>query len=196
MSGLTPAKTAASFIICLSQPRPGFENRSPVWDFAKDGIRMSKGLQIALGATIVVALLGWYAYTNVEGNAAFQYYRDLDEFMANADALENKALRVHGYVANDSINRDLDAKKVVFAVQGTPPHSGIAPEQTLEVLYLGLETPDMFRDGAEVVIEGRIEYQQNRTLFLADNLMAKCPSKFEAAAEAEAMASGNTKVGL
>ena len=46
---------------------------------------MSKGLQIALGAAIVVGLLGWYAYTNIQGQAAFQYYQDLDEFMANAD---------------------------------------------------------------------------------------------------------------
>ena len=61
---------------------------------------------------------------------------------------------------------------------------GSTPSQTLEVLYLSLETPDLFRDGAEVVIEGRIEHQQNRTLFLADNLLAKCPSKYEAAAEA------------
>ena len=157
---------------------------------------MSKGLQIALGAAIVVGLLGWYAYTNLQGNAAFQYYRNLDEFLANVDAMQNQALRVHGYVANDSINRDLEAKRVVFAVQGTPPHSGIAPGQTLDVLYLGLETPDLFRDGAEVVIEGRVEYQQNRTLFLADNLMAKCPSKFEAAAEAEASGPGNAEVGL
>jgi len=157
---------------------------------------MSKGLQIALGAAIVVALLAWYASTNLQGQAAFQYYRNLDEFLANVDAMESQALRVHGYVADNSINRDLEAKKVVFSVQGTPPHSGIAPGQTLEVLYLGLETPDLFRDGAEVVIEGRIERQQNRTLFLADNLMAKCPSKFEAAANAEAAGSGNAEVGL
>ena len=155
---------------------------------------MSKGLQIAVGAAIVVALLGWYAYTNLQGNAAFQYYRNLDEFLANVDALENQALRVHGYVATNSINRDLQAKKVVFAVQGTPPYAGVAPGQTLEVLYLGLETPDLFRDGAEVVIEGRIERQQSRTLFLADNLMAKCPSKYEAMADNSGL--GPPEVGL
>ena len=157
---------------------------------------MSKGLQIALGAAIVVGLLGWYAYTNIQGQAAFQYYQDLDEFMANVDVLEGRPVRVHGYVANDSIDRDLDAKKVVFSVQGTPPHSGLAANQTLEVLYLGLETPDLFRDGAEVVVEGRIEHQQGRTLFLADNLMAKCPSKFEAAASAEGTSSGEPEVVL
>ena len=157
---------------------------------------MSKGLQIAVGAAIVVSLLGWYAYSNLQGEAAFQYYRNLDEFLANVDALDGRPLRVHGYVANDSINRDLEAKKVAFEVQTSPPHAAIAPSQTLQVLYLGLETPDLFRDGAEVVVEGRIERYQNRTVFLADNLMAKCPSKFEAAARAESETSGEPGVNL
>lgn len=134
----------------------------------------------------MVGLLGWYAYSNLQGQAAFQYYRNLDEFLANVDALEGRSLRVHGYVANNSIDRDLEAKRVTFDVQTSPPHQGMAPGQTLQVFFLGLETPDMFRDGAEVVVEGRIEHHQDRTVFLADNLMAKCPSKFEAAAKAEA----------
>jgi cytochrome c-type biogenesis protein CcmE len=37
----------------------------------------------------------------------------------------------------------------------------------------------MFKDGAEVVVEGRLDAQ---SVFLADNVMAKCPSKFEAKA--------------
>ena len=141
-------------------------------------------------------LLGWFAWTNLREGVAFQYYKNLDEFMVQSASLEGRPLRVHGYVANESIYRNLDDKNVRFSVQNDPPHAGLAAGQTLDVLFLGLETPDMFKDGAEVVIEGRVEYQQNRTLFLADNLMAKCPSKFEAAAEAEASGPGNAEVGL
>ena len=49
-----------------------------------------------------------------------------------------------------------------------------------------LKTPDMFKDGAEVVVEGRLQYHETETVFLADNLLAKCPSKFEAQAAAGA----------
>ena len=143
---------------------------------------MSKGAQIAIGAALVALLIGWYGYTNLQGDAAFQYYQNLGEFLAESHQLEGRSLRVHGYVASDSIDRDLEAKNVRFVVQNEPPHAGIAAEQTLDVLFLGLETPDMFKDGAEVVIEGRIQNNQSETLFLADNLMAKCPSKFEAQA--------------
>jgi cytochrome c-type biogenesis protein CcmE len=154
---------------------------------------MSKGAQISIGAALVALLLGWYGYTNLQGDAAFQYYQNLDEFLAVSQDLEGRSLRVHGYVANESIHRDLEARNVRFVVQNDPPHAGIVGERTLDVLFLGLETPDMFKDGAEVVIEGRIQNHQSNTLFLADNLMAKCPSKFEAQAR-EGPAGGEVKL--
>jgi cytochrome c-type biogenesis protein CcmE len=142
---------------------------------------LSKGMQIAVGALLVGALLSWFAYTNLAGEGAgFQYYKSLDEFLAQGAALENRSLRVHGYVANNSIQRNTETKQVRFVVQNDPPHKAIADNQTLDVLFQGLETPDLFKDGAEVVIEGRLQHHSSETVFLADNLMAKCPSKFEA----------------
>lgn len=147
---------------------------------------MSKGTQITIGASLIVALLGWFAWSNLGTGASFQYYQNLDEFLAEAPALEGRSLRVHGYVADDSIDRNLETKQVRFSVQNEPPHKGLASGHTLDVLFLGLETPDMFKDGAEVVIEGRLQYHETETVFLADNLLAKCPSKFEAQAAAGA----------
>ena len=149
---------------------------------------MSKGAQIAIGAGIVALLLGWFAWTNLREGVAFQYYQSLDEFIAQGAALEGQALRVHGYVANESIHRNLDAKHVRFTVQNDPPHAGLAAGRTLDVLYLGLDTPDMFKDGAEVVLEGRLQHHDTETVFLADNVMAKCPSKFEG--QGQAMGAG------
>lgn len=141
---------------------------------------LSKGAQIAIGASLVVSLLGWFAYTNLREGASMQYYQTLEEFLAQGDALEGRSLRVHGYVANNSIQRNLEAKNVRFSVQNDPPHGGLAAGRTLDVLFLGLETPDMFKDGAEVVVEGRLQAKDSETVFMADNLLAKCPSKFEA----------------
>lgn len=140
---------------------------------------MSKGAQIAIGAAIVALLLGWFGYTNLREGMGFQYYQSLDEFLAQGASLEGKPLRVHGYVATDSIERNLNSKHVRFSVQNDPPHAGMATGRTLDVLFLGLDTPDMFKDGAEVVIEGRLQHHETETVFLADNVLAKCPSKFE-----------------
>jgi cytochrome c-type biogenesis protein CcmE len=53
------------------------------------------------------------------------------------------------------------------------------------VVYSSLETPDLFKDGAEVVVEGRLAGSDHRT-FEATHILAKCPSKFEAKASGQA----------
>jgi cytochrome c-type biogenesis protein CcmE len=143
---------------------------------------VSKGLQIALGALVVAGLLGWYAASNLDRIGTFQYYQTLADFQKTGEA--GKAVRVHGFVAPDSIQRDVANKRVRFAVVNEPPHKAGAKLGTpLPVLYASLETPDMFKEGAEVVIEGRLGAD---AVFRADNVLAKCPSKFEAKATEQA----------
>lgn len=139
-----------------------------------------KGIQLALGVVVVAALLGWYGYTNLQQGASFQYFQHLDEFMALTPPGPEVALRVHGYVANDSIDRNLEQRAVRFRVQSDPPHAAGDADRTLSVVFASLETPDLFRDGAEVVLEGHMETRDGQPQFVADNVLAKCPSKFEA----------------
>ncbi len=143
---------------------------------------MSKGVQIAIGATAIAALFGWYGATTLEANASFTYYESLDEFQSAGSKMDGAHARVHGYVANESIRRDVAAQDVWFEVQNDPPHAGGAPGRTLEVVLASLETPDLFKDGAEVVLEGKLVSSDSRLTFEADKIMAKCPSKFEAKA--------------
>ena len=155
---------------------------------------LSKGAQIAAGAVLVGALLGWYGYTSLGDSATFTYYQTLEEFEAADPVPGRQGLRVHGYVATASIERDLAGRQVRFVVQNDPPHSaahsaakGGAGDTRLTVLYKSLETPDLFKDGAEVVVEGRLEATDGEILFVADNVMAKCPSKFQAKDQSEAL---------
>jgi cytochrome c-type biogenesis protein CcmE len=143
---------------------------------------MSKGLQIAGGATLIALLLGWYAWTNLEEGASFAYFKDLESFQASAAEYAGRHTRVHGYVALGTIERDVAAKQVSFRVQNDPPHAGASAASSLPVIYSSLETPDLFKDGAEVVVEGTLSSAGPAGVFHADKVMAKCPSKFEAAA--------------
>lgn len=147
---------------------------------------MSKGFQVAGGATVIALLLGWYAATNLEEGASFSYYQSLGEFAASADALSGRPARVHGYVVPESIQRDVPAQRVTFAVQATPPHAGGAAGDTMPVVFASLETPDLFKGGAEVVLEGRLARDGATSHFAADKLLAKCPSKFEGTEDATA----------
>jgi cytochrome c-type biogenesis protein CcmE len=139
---------------------------------------MSKGAQIAGGATLVALLLGWYAISHMEAGSTFTYYQTLAEFQGAGSSRAGQYARVHGYVAIGSIERDLQGRRVRFAVQNEPPHAVASPGPTLAVVYASLETPDLFKDGAEVVLEGRLEPAGD--VFQADKLLAKCPSKFQA----------------
>ena len=142
---------------------------------------MSKGLQITLGALAIAGLLGWYGYGQLtRQELSFQYFQTLDEFTQSAPTMLGRAARVHGYVAMSSIERDVAGGRVRFAVQNKPPHGGGPVGETLAVDYGSLETPDLFKDGAEVVVEGELETRDGRTVFVARNVMAKCPSKFQA----------------
>ena len=146
---------------------------------------MSKGVQVAGGATLIALLLGWYAATNLEEGASFAYYQSLDEFTASPDATSGRHARVHGYVATGSIERDVAARSVRFAVQSQPPHAGGSASGAMPVVFASLETPDLFKEGAEVVLEGRLlRGDGSQARFHADKVLAKCPSKFEGQAGA------------
>jgi cytochrome c-type biogenesis protein CcmE len=139
------------------------------------GGRVGKGAQILGAATLVAGLLGWLAWSGAE-EGAFRYYQTLDEFRSEGDV--GVPSRVHGYVALGSIERDVPGREIRFAVQAKPPHAGGSADGALPVAFASLEAPDLFKDGAEVVVEGRLQADGS---FAASNVLAKCPSKFEAA---------------
>jgi len=138
---------------------------------------MSKGVQIAIGALLIAGLVGWLGASQ-SGEARFTYFQTLGELQQSGAVGE--PVRVHGFVALGTIERDVAAKRVTFAVQERAPHAGGAAGHPLRVEYASLETPDLFKDGAEVVVEGKLTPAGT---FHATNLLAKCPSKFEAMAK-------------
>lgn len=142
---------------------------------------MTKGVQIALGAGGIAILLGWYATTSLDGAGTYRYFQTLAELRAEGTAGE--LVRAHGYVAPGSIERDVPARAIRFAVQSRPPHEAGLEQGPMPVVFESLEVSDMFKDGAEVVLEGTVELGAGGApLFRATNVLAKCPSKFQAEA--------------
>lgn len=74
--------------------------------------------------------------------------------------------RLGGLVEEGSISYSDDRLNVDFIIT--------QDQDQLPVRYRGL-TPDMFSEGAEVIIEGQLEGE----VFIADNLMTKCASRYE-----------------
>ena len=139
---------------------------------------MSKGVQIAIAMLSVVGALGWMIRSS-EGS--FQYFESVSELSPN-DWNRSEGLRIHGFVAEGSISRQVSAGYIDFAVRDRIPEGAeiqnVAAEMTpIPVHYGDIDVPDLFRDGAEVVVEGGFENGR----FVARKIMAKCPSKYEVA---------------
>ena len=125
-----------------------------------------KVLKIGItAAVLVLALSGLLWSTLREGT---EYYKHVDEVMANPEAWQGKRLQLHGFVVRDSILRKRDSFDYRFQVQNKG--------RIVAAHYTGI-VPDTFADDAEVVLKGTLTPDG---FHVAPNgVMAKCPSKYE-----------------
>ena len=116
----------------------------------------------------IVATMGTLLIVGMSGPGGMNYYVSVSEFVQAPDRYSS-GFRINGKVAEGSIDRKPTGQDVAFLVTDG--------EATLPVSYHGI-IPDTFVDGADVVVEGRLTPQGS---FEAHTLLAKCPSKYEAA---------------
>jgi cytochrome c-type biogenesis protein CcmE len=122
-------------------------------------------LSFIIGGLAILAAVIYLVYANTQANAL--YYMTVSE-LKHCTICTTQSVRVAGVVQQGSIVRDDQKQLVTFVIaQGG---------QQLAVSYSGV-VPDIFRPGIEVVVEGHYVGQGP---FHAQNLLAKCPSKFQA----------------
>ncbi len=122
---------------------------------------------LLLGGAIV-ACMAFLLLVGMSRPGSFAYYLSVSEFVQAPDQ-EDGGFRVNGKVVDGSIERMPTGQDVKFVMT-----DGAA---ALAVQYHGI-VPDTFVDGADVVVEGRLQQDGE---FLAHTLLAKCPSKYETA---------------
>ena len=125
-----------------------------------------KAAKIGVTTLVLATVFGVLLYTTL--GESMQYYKYVDEVMAEPQAWHGKPLQVHGHVVKGSIGRKRDALEYQFDIQ----RNG----KTLRAYYTGV-VPDTFKDDSEVVLTGQLTDQG----FLAKDMTAKCPSKYEEA---------------
>src|SRR5687767_9924721 len=118
-------------------------------------------------AAIALALGGLMYSTLAEGT---EYYKHVDEVMAQPDAWHGKRMQLHGYVVDKSIERRPDTLEYRFRIE--------SKGKMVQAHYTGV-VPDTFKHGSEVVLKGTLGPEG---FSVAPNgVMAKCPSKYEPA---------------
>jgi cytochrome c-type biogenesis protein CcmE len=99
---------------------------------------------------------------------ATEYYKHVDEVMAQPDQWYGKRLQLHGYVVPDSIYKRKNTLEYHFQVQSNGHVVG--------AVYTGV-VPDTFKSDAEVVLKGMLS--KDGFAVQPNGVMAKCPSKYE-----------------
>ncbi|UCG39117.1 MAG: cytochrome c maturation protein CcmE [bacterium] len=132
-------------------------------------------MKILVAVLAVVAGVGYLIFTGISDTGV--YYRTVSEVLNGANIFDGRAIRISGEVVEDTVAYDQEKLLLTFSVRDTDNR-----RVTMQARYEGV-MPDAFKEGAEVILEGT--YSQVSNLFSATTLLAKCPSKYVAEADAE-----------
>lgn len=124
----------------------------------------------ALAVLSVLMILCGLGYLFVQ-TIDLTYAYPVEKVLGRSDDYEGRRIRVDGYVARDSISWNRRTMEYDFHVGANP-----FAEETVRVRYRGV-APDTFKNDAQVTVTGR--FRSDGT-FEATELLAKCPSKYEA----------------
>ncbi len=122
-----------------------------------------------LFSTLLIVLAVGYLITSTTSQTLVYYY-SVEEVQSQLSSLQSRGIRINGKAAGI----ETQGRECRFQVVGE--------RESLAVVYQGL-LPDTFKEGSEVVIEGR--WNPAEQYFEATTVLAKCPSKYEAADDRE-----------
>jgi len=132
-------------------------------------------IKIAVTAVVLSSAFGFMMWTTLRDGA--EYFKHVDEVVTQRASLEGKQLQLHGYVVPGSIMNRPNTLEYRFKVQNNPIRSG-EPGEVMAISYTGV-VPDTFKGEAEVVLKGKLTADGFHTD--PNGVIAKCPSKYEAA---------------
>ena len=131
--------------------------------------------KIVLSVVAVTGAVGFMLKASMAPSA--EYYKHVDEVMADKAQLRGRHLQVHGNVVPGSIEQAPGTLMYRFKIQTGPMSQPPRPPAVISASYTGLVL-DTFKDGAEVVAKGTLGLD-DRLSVVPDGIMAKCPSKYK-----------------
>jgi cytochrome c-type biogenesis protein CcmE len=150
-----------------------------------------------IGGLLILAAVVYLIASSTQASA--EYFMTVDEVSAQGQSVVGKSLRVSGAVVGDSIKYDPQALTLTFDVAHVPGNNdeieaqgGLAevlhaavvdPTRTrIQVQYSG-PRPDLLKNEAQAIMTGQIGTDG---VFHADELLLKCPTKYEEAVPGQA----------
>ena len=153
-----------------------------------------------LGGALILAAVVYLIFSSTQASA--EYFMTVDEVKAEGSAVVGKSLRLSGAVLGDTIQYDADTLTLSFDIAHVSGDNAEIEEQggLAEVLYQAVNDPsrqrvsieyvgpkpDLLRGEAQAIMTGKLG---DDGVFHADELLLKCPTKYEQAVPEQAESS-------
>jgi cytochrome c-type biogenesis protein CcmE len=157
-------------------------------------------LKFIIGGLLILTAVVYLIFSSTKANAEF--FMTVDELQAKSTDMLGRNLRISGAVVGSTIQFNPGTQILAFDIANVPgdnatieAQGGLAKvlheavvdpaRKRLTINYNGPK-PDLMRDEAQAIITGHLGEDG---VFQADELLLKCPTKYEEAVPAQA--SGN-----
>lgn len=131
--------------------------------------------------------------------ATSEYFLTIDELKAKGPEVVDRNLRVSGAVIGDTIKYDAQTLTLTFEVAHVPGDQAMVKDEgglaealhqavidptrsRMKIVYVG-PMPDLLRHEAQAIVTGKLGEDG---VFHADELLLKCPTKYEEAVPEQA----------
>lgn len=131
--------------------------------------------------------------------ATSEYFLTIDELNAKGPEVMDRNLRVSGAVLGDTIQYDAQTLTLTFEVAHVPGDQAMIEDEgglaealhqavvdptrsRMKIVYIG-PMPDLLRHEAQAIVTGKLGTDG---IFYADELLLKCPTKYEEAVPEQA----------
>ena len=152
-----------------------------------------------IGGLLILAAVVYLIASSTKANA--EYFMTIDELNQKGQGVAGKSLRVSGAIIGDTIQYDPQTLSLTFEVANVPgdnadieAQGGLAealhqavidPSRArMKVVYIGPK-PDLMRNEAQAIMTGKLGVDG---VFHADELLLKCPTRYEEAVPEQAAA--------
>ena len=134
----------------------------------------SHRLRFIILAVVVAVAVGFMVYVAFPNNT--QYFLTVGEFVVGEEYQDGQTVRVSGKLVEESFSRPGDSTVSYFQLADKDGASG----HHLDASYVGVMPDLFFNPHSEIILEGRYTPEQ---VFEAEQILVKCPSKYQALEE-------------
>jgi cytochrome c-type biogenesis protein CcmE len=145
-----------------------------------------------IGGLLILAAVIYLIVSATQANA--EYFMTVNELKSKGNSLVGRSLRISGAVIGDTIQYDPQTMNLTFDIAHVPGdnaaiemggglaavlHSAVTDpaRARLTIIYNGPK-PDLLRDEAQAIVTGHLSEEG---IFYADELLLKCPTKYQEA---------------